>query len=248
MNKNNKASGALVLPAYKETESISKLLIELDSTIPLDWHFVVVDDSPTDETADCVHLVFGTLKRDASNLHILRNSRKSGRGAAIQRGFVFATNAIKPDFLIEMDSDGSHTAEGVLRVLEAPKEEHFVIGSRYLPKSSIIGWSLTRRIFSRLINYVLKYIFRSELNDWTNGLRRYSAKAVAIQLEHEFVNRGFISLSEQTLLLKDHEILPVEVPITFIERVHGSSTVTYRELLDSIKGIFGIYIARKKHC
>lgn len=248
MNKNNKGSGALVLPAYKETESISKLLIELDSTMPLDWHFVVVDDSPTDETADCVHLVFGTLKRDASKLHILRNSQKSGRGAAIQRGFVFATNAIKPDFLIEMDSDGSHTVGAVLKVLDAPKDQHFVIGSRYLPESSIIGWSLTRRIFSRLINYVLKYIFRSELNDWTNGLRRYSAKAVAVQLEHEFANRGFISLSEQTLLLKDHGILPVEVPITFIERIHGSSTVTYRELLDSIKGIVGIYTSRSKNC
>jgi dolichol-phosphate mannosyltransferase len=248
MNKNSNLSGASVLPAYRETESISKILIELDSTIPLDWHFVVVDGSPTDKTADCVCLVFGTLKREASNLYVLQNLRKSSRGAAILWGFVFVTNSMKPDFLIEMDSDGSHTAEGVLRVLEAPKEEHFVIGSRYLSKSSIIGWSLTPRIFSRLINHVLKYIFRSELNDWTNGLRRYSAKAVAIQLEHEFVNRGFISLSEQTLLLKDHEILPVEVPITFIERVRGSGTVTYRELLDSIKGIFGIYIARKKHC
>lgn len=247
MNKNSNVRGVLVLPAYKETESISKLLNDLDSKIPLDWHFIVVDDSPTDETAECVHLIYGTLKREASKLHILRNSRKSGRGAAIQRGFVFATNSIKPDFLIEMDSDGSHTIEAVLRVLEAPKDEHFVIGSRYLPGSSIIGWPLTRRIFSRYINHALKYIFRSELNDWTNGLRRYSAKAVAIQLEHDFTTRGFISLSEQTLLLKDHGILPIEVPITFIERVHGSSTVTYRELLDSIKGIVGIYISRKKN-
>ena len=151
------------------------------------------------------------------------------------------------NFLIEMDSDGSHTIEAVMRVIEAPTDEHFVIGSRYLPGSSIIGWPLTRRIFSRYLNHALKYIFRSELNDWTNGLRRYSAKAVAIQLEHDFTNRGFISLSEQTLLLKDHGILPVEVPITFIERVHGSSTVTYTELLDSIKGIVGIYISRKKN-
>lgn len=246
MNKNSDIGGVLVLPAYKETESISKLLAELDLNVPLDWHFVVVDDSPTDETAEFVHLVFGTLKREASRLHILRNPQKSGRGAAIQRGFVFATNSIKPDFLIEMDSDGSHTVEAVLRVLQAPQDEHFVIGSRYIPESSIIGWPLTRRIFSRFINYVLKYIFRSELNDWTNGLRRYSTKAVAIQLEHEFANKGFISLSEQTLLLMDHGILPVEVPITFIERVHGSSTVTYRELLDSIQGIVGLYISRKK--
>jgi len=243
----NKNSGVLVLPAYKETESISRLLDELDSNIPLNWHFVVVDDSPTNETAECVQLVFSTLKREASNLHILRNSRKSGRGAAIQQGFIFSANSIKPDFLIEMDSDGSHTVEAVLRVLAAPKEEDFVIGSRYLPQSSIIGWSLTRRIFSRIINHILKLIFRSALNDWTNGLRRYSAKAVAIQIEHEFVNRGFISLSEQTLLLKDHGILPIEVPITFIERVHGSSTVTYKELLDSIKGIVGLYVSRKKN-
>lgn len=247
MNKSSSVIGALVLPTYKETVSVSTLLKELDAKIPLDWHFVVVDDSPTSETAECVSLLYSTLRRDASKLHILKNSNKSGRGAAVQQGFIFAASSIEADFLIEMDSDGSHTVEDVLRVLEAPNDQHFVIGSRYLPTSSIKGWPLTRRIFSRAINHVLKYTFKSELNDWTNGLRRYSAKAVAIQIGHEFENKGFISLSEQTLLLRDYGILPFEVPITFIERVYGSSTVTYRELLDSIKGVIGLYISWGRH-
>lgn len=40
-------------------------------------------------------------------------------------------------------------------------------------------------------------------------------------------------------------VLPAEVQVTYIERVHGSSTVRYRELLNSIKGIVELYASKK---
>lgn len=246
MNRETKTTGALVLPAYGETESISKLLIELDSKIPLDWHFIIVDDSPTLQTANIVQETFKSLNRGESKLHLIKNLQKSGRGSAVQQGFTYAKTAIEFDFLIEMDSDGSHTAASVSEIVNAPQDQEFVIGSRYLSESIIEGWPIIRRIFSRVINIVLKRVFHIQLNDWTNGLRRYSARAISLQTEFKFRNKGFICLTEQVLLLTENGIFPLEIPTTFIERVHGSSTVTHTEIINSITGIFGLYSSRKK--
>jgi dolichol-phosphate mannosyltransferase len=233
--------GAVVLPSYNETESISKLILELDSSLPPQWEMVVVDDSPTNETQRNVLEAFQSANRDPSKLHILRNEGKSGRGAAVQRGIGFCMSNLNPEFIIEMDSDGSHTVDSVMRLVSAPKTHEFVIGSRYLKDSKILGWPLLRRVFSILTNMMLRRVFRAQLSDWTNGLRRYSVKASLIQLDHQFTNKGFICLSEQALLLREHEINPFEVPIVFIDRTHGVSTITHMEIWQSVKGIFGLY-------
>lgn len=246
MDKSSDINCALVLPAYRETESISKLLIQLDNDLPRQWNFIVIDDSPTNQTENIVRETFKLLKREERKLHFIKNFEKSGRGAAVQQGFVYALSLFKFDFLIEMDSDGSHTVESVLKLVNAPKNLEFVVGSRYLAESIIKGWPLSRRILSRIINIVIKKAFHIQLNDWTNGLRRYSARAIELQVQYKFENKGFISLSEQALLLHRNHILPSEIPITFIERIHGSSTVTHTEIFDSLKGIIGLYIARRK--
>lgn len=239
--------GALVLPAFNETESIYNLLHELDLHVPLNWHIIIIDDSPSDRTEKYVKMAFSELKREQSTLHLLSNSQKSGRGAAVQQAFSFAIANIDFEFIIEMDSDGSHTFESVLGLLDAPIDQDLVIGSRYLQDSEITGWPLSRRVFSRGTNFLLKKIFGIGISDWTNGLRRYSAKAIEIQHNHKFQNNGFICLSEQILLLCNHGISSFEVPISFVDRTHGASTVTHMEILKSLNGIFGLYKEWKWH-
>ena len=65
--------GAIVLPTYNETESICKLLIELDSNIPLNWYLIIVDDSPTTRTEDLVKEVFAKARRDRDRFHSNRD-------------------------------------------------------------------------------------------------------------------------------------------------------------------------------
>ena len=238
--------GAIVLPTYNETQSIYNLLIELDLNIPLNWYLIIVDDSPTTKTENLVKEVFGKARRDRDRFHFIKNENKSGRGFAVQIGMRYANTKFQSNFVIEMDSDGSHTVESVLKLMSAPADKDFIVGSRYLPSSQIIGWSITRRVFSKIINKYLEGIFGIGLSDWTNGLRRYSKQSIEIQISHKFKNSGFISLSEQALLLHENHILPFEIPITFEERTHGTSTVTRHEIMNAAKGIINIYLGQRR--
>ena len=109
-----------------------------------------------------------------------------------------------------------------------------------------MGWSLERRIFSRLINSILRQVFTSRISDWTNGLRAYSRKAAKEICRHKSLTSGFIYLSEQAVILTNGDFLVGQVPITFLNRTHGESTVTWRELANSISGIILIFKNRKK--
>jgi dolichol-phosphate mannosyltransferase len=144
------------------------------------------------------------------------------------------------EYFLESDADGSHDLQGMRDVIATLSENEFVIGSRYLPESRIIGWPISRRLFSRMINLSLRFLFGLRTHDFTNGLRGYSRRSVLEILASGQMNTGFIYLTEQILILNRVGIKPIEIPITFIDREKGESSVTHRELLDSAVGVVSL--------
>jgi dolichol-phosphate mannosyltransferase len=236
---------AFILPAYKETVSIYKMIVELCHSVPRDSYILIVDDSPDDSTSRYCEDAFRDANWDPENTAVIRNNRKQGRGAAVQVGLNHAFLIESISCFVEMDSDGSHSAEMALAVANEIGKADFCIGSRYLSNSQILGWSLQRRTFSKFINTALRWIFGKGISDWTNGLRGYSRKATKRLCEHKALTSGFIYLSEQAVILSNGDFKVSQVPIIFRERTHGSSTVTWRELANAISGITRIMIKRR---
>ena len=60
------------------------------------------------------------------------------------------------------------------------------------------------------------------------------------------INNGFTYLSEQILIAHAKGLSIFELPIIFIDRVSGESTVTYKEIVNSIKGILLLLLYKKR--
>jgi hypothetical protein len=60
------------------------------------------------------------------------------------------------------------------------------------------------------------------------------------------LNNGFTYLSEQALVIHTKGLSILELPIIFIDRVSGKSTVTYKEIVNSIKGILLLLFHKKR--
>jgi len=226
-----------VLPTYLETESVFNLILELHKNVPSNSRIVVVDDSPGIETIRMVQSAFVTCGWNPENTHVIHSGQKSGRGLAVKRGFEYALSDSEITCFVEMDSDGSHSAQMAMRVSSQVPENDFCIGSRYLSESEIVGWSFQRRVFSRAINRTLRWIFTREISDWTNGLRAYSRPATQTLLARKSLTSGFIYLSEQAVILTKVGFTFCQIPIIFQNRTHGESTVTWREIWNSVSGL-----------
>ena len=238
---------ALVFASYKELETLPTLLKELSTYINSQHVIIVSDDSPEEIRIELVEKCIDALASKESKIDFSFGTSKAGRGAAILRGFKFASEKYGPfDFFIEADSDGSHTAFDINKLIMNKSEADLVIGSRYLPESKIIGWPISRKLFSKMLNSIIPYLLNIKCTDITNGLRRYSTRAVEAFYEEEPKNTGFVYLSEQALIVKNKKLTITEVPITFINRTIGESTVGLKEVLISLRGIFSLIKMEKE--
>lgn len=121
-----------------------------------------------------------------------------------------------------------------------------LIGGRYLSESQIVDWSVQRKIFSKLINFVVPRLLRIPVKAITNGLGRYSLKAINCIFEVKLMNNVFTYLSEKILSVRTKGLSILELPMVFINRVSGTSTVTYKEFFNSVKVILQLLFYKKR--
>ena len=160
---------SVVIPVHDEERSVALLLDELASVLDgagRAWEAVFVDDGSTDGT-------FAALTRlhDAhENVRVVRLRRNFGKAAALQAGFEEATG----DVVVTIDGDLQDDPAEIPRLL-AKLDEGFDLVS---------GWKarrrdpLTRRIPSRVFNWVTGRISGLRLHDLNCGLKAYRAEVV----------------------------------------------------------------------
>ena len=243
----NSIKCVIAIPSYNEVTSLPILIKELSLVLNSDDAVLILDDSPLDNQEKIKSLVTNSFSDSKGMLLFLNSDKKLGRGSAVRRGMQFCKRDF-PNFkyFIECDADGSHQVLDIVKVRDHESQVDLLIGSRYLKESQIIGWSLQRKIFSRLLNFIIPRLLHIPVKDITNGLRRYSPRTIDYILKINPINNGFTYLSEQLLIAHSKGLSTLELPIVFIDRVSGKSTVTYKEIINSIKGILLLLFFKKR--
>ena len=243
----NSVKFVIAIPSYNEVAALPILIKKLSLSLNPDDAVLILDDSSIDNKIKIQSLTREVFIGSKGILLFSNSDEKLGRGSAVRRGMQFCKKHFPNlQYFIECDADGSHQVSDVIKLRDHQSEIDLVIGSRYLPKSQIIGWSVQRRIFSRLLNFIIPKMLGIPVKDITNGLRRYSPKAIDYILKVKQLNNGFTYLSEQIFIVHTKGLSILELPIIFIDRVSGKSTVTYKEVINSIKGILLLFIYKKR--
>lgn len=219
----------VVLPTYQEAENVEAVLRRLRSAVP-HARVLVVDDGSPDGTAELAQ----KLADDLGGVDVLERPAKAGLGSAYRTGFAWGLER-GFDVLVAMDADLSHEPEalpGILKVVDAGAD--LVIGSRYVPGGSTPQWPPVRRFLSVWANRYAAAMLGLAVNDATAGYRAYradvlqridlgSARADGYGFQVELVYR-VVRLGGRI----------VEVPITFVDRVEGSSKMSARIVLEAL--------------
>lgn len=237
----------IAIPSYNEYASLPLLIQGLAPALSEKEAVLILDDSLYEVFAATKQAVVAAFKDSNGVLIFSHYEGKSGRGSAVRRGMRLSFERY-PNLVhfIECDADGSHRVEDIIKVKNSQSTCDLLIGSRYLNGSEIKGWPLQRKIFSKILNVVIPFVLRIPVKDITNGLRRYSPKAIKQILLFEPINKGFIYLSEQALIAQSKKLTICETPIIFTNRAAGRSTITWNEVLVSIKGIMYLTFLKKR--
>ena len=228
----------IIIPAYNEGKNLIELLKKIRSENE-NWSIIIVDDSESFETNKLIE------NYKEKKIYYIKRNLKMGRGSAVRFGFEYSKKN-KFDYILEMDADLSHNPSEIKLLLNKliSKKHDLVIGSRYLKNSKIIGWPIKRRIFSKLSNFLAKFLFGFGLTDYTNGFRVYSADAINELIKYPIENNGFMYLTETFTILKKKNFKISEQATVFINRKKGSSTLRLSEILRSLVGIIKLKLKK----
>ena len=238
---NTKIMKVVIIPSYNETLALAEMLSELRIHLQATDAILVMDDSPKPIANQIDSSCKLALVDSLASYYFINHEGKSGRGSAIRRGIEQSLSFFPNlEYVIECDADGSHRPTDIARIKDSDSHSHMLVGSRYLFESQIVGWPISRRIFSRALNIVIPRLLQIKVSDITNGLRRYSVQAARELIREPQMNMGFIYLSEQALIMKKCGLGIAELPIKFVDRTQGTSTVTRREIFASIQGVISL--------
>jgi len=211
----------VIVPTHDEADNIADLLDGLETHVP-DADVLVIDDASTDETRAIVRARRGFGDR----VRMVERPEKRGLGDAYVHAFGIAL-ADGYDAVVQIDADLSHDPGVLPTMLDlARRDISLVIGSRYVPGGSVVGWPRRRTWLSRWGNRYAAIALGLAINDATAGFRVYRAETLR-RIDLEAVRaEGYGFQIEMTYRAVAAGCSIVEVPITFRDRVAGDSKMS----------------------
>ncbi len=218
----------LILPTYNEAENVEAIMTAaaevLSAAAPEGFRILVVDDGSPDGTGDIADAM--VARHDWAR--VIHRTAKGGIGPAYLAGFAHALRE-GAGYVMEMDSDFSHDPADLARLLEAARgDADLALGSRYVPGGGVTDWGLVRRFISAGGSAYARTVLGLKIRDLTGGFKCFR-REVLTAIDFETVrSRGYAFQVELTYRAVQHGFRVVEVPITFRDRQHGTSKMSWR--------------------
>ncbi len=218
----------VVVPTYNERPNLGTLVhavLELGEA----YRLIVVDDNSPDGTG---HIADDLAARHAGRIEVLHRAAKRGLGPAYIAGFSRALE-LGPDLIAQMDADLSHDPAALPRLVEAARHADLVIGSRYVPGGGTSGWTLWRRVLSRLGGNYARAALGAPITDLTGGYKVWRRSTLARLDLPALRSDGYAFTIEATWRALQQGARVVEAPIVFTDRVAGTSKLSRRIVVEA---------------
>jgi len=159
---------SIVIPIHNEEPAILPLydrLISVLDTLDREYEIIFVDDASTDRSFE----LLANLVETDPRLTVIRLRRNFGQTAALAAGF----DQTRGEVIISLDGDLQHDP-GDIPALLAKIEEGYDIASGW--REHRIDNALTRRIPSRVANWLMSKASGVDLHDFGTTFKAYRAE------------------------------------------------------------------------
>ena len=214
-----------MIPTYNEKENIADLINKILGLKIKNLHIVVVDDNSPDGT----WRIAQKISKNKKNVHLLLRKTKRGRGYAGKDGFVYCLKH-NADVIIEMDADLSHDPKYIPLMLKELDSADLVLGSRRVKGSNEIGRGIIRRAITYFANLYIRLLLGLKVKDCNSGYRCFKREVLEKISPEKLESKGPAIIQEVLFkaYLKGFKIK--EIPITFVNRIKGSSKLGVKQL------------------
>jgi dolichol-phosphate mannosyltransferase len=214
----------VVVPARDEEGGIASTVEHLHLELRLQGvphEIVVVNDGSTDNT----WAILQDLRIRIPELAPVNSPGPHGFGRAVVHGFNHATG----DAVVVMMADESDDCRDVVRYWHKLNEGwECVFGSRFVNGGGVIDYPWLKLRLNRIVNFLIKKLFRITLNDTTNAFKAY--RRSVIEGCRPFLSPHFNLTVELPLKAIVRGFSWTTVPITWRNRRSGDTKLKLKEM------------------
>ncbi|OVA08882.1 Glycosyl transferase [Macleaya cordata] len=225
---------SIIVPTYNERLNIALIVYLVFKHLKdIDFEIIVVDDGSPDGTQEIVKQLQNVYGED--RILLGARPRKLGLGTAYIHGLKHASG----DFVVIMDADLSHHVSAHCdfdSLKQVETDASIVTGTRYVKGGGVHGWNLMRKLTSRGANVLAQTLLWPGVSDLTGSFRLYK-RSVLEDVINSCVSKGYVFQMEMIVRASRKGYHIEEVPITFVDRVYGSSKLGGSEIVEYLKGL-----------
>jgi len=214
---------SIIIPVYNESSQIPitiKKLSVLKNELN-DFEIVFIDNLSSDDTLK--KLKFYTKKKSYFKIY---KSKKRGLGSAISTGIIKSKKKYVCVFMFDLSDDIKDLVK-YFKIISKNKLDA-VFGSRFLSQSKVKNYPKHKLILNRFINNIIKLIFLSDYNDFTNAFKIY--KRSTLNKLFPLVSENFNIFLEIPLKIITRNFSYKIIPINWTGRKKGASKFKIKEL------------------
>lgn len=215
---------SIIIPCRNEEKTIEKTIIKIKKHIIgkiRKFEFILINDFSNDHT----YKICKKLSKKTKNI-TFKNNNKYGLGGAINLGI----NISKNKYIAIVMADLSDDPKDLVKYYNEIQQNDIdaVFGSRFSKDSKVVDYPVKKLIYNRVFNYLVKFLFFSKYNDFTNAFKIY--KKNTLDNIKPFVSENFNIFLEIPLKLivrrKKYKI----ISINWTNRKTGKSKFKVNEL------------------
>lgn len=176
----------LFIPAYNCEKQITRVLGQLDSEImKYITEVIVINNRSTDNTEKVILDFIG--RHEDFPIKLLRNHENYGLGGSHKVAFDYAIQN-NFDYVIVLHGDAQGDIYDFLPVLRSEyyKKHDAVLGARFMPGSSLIGYSAFRTFGNIIYDFLFAFVIGRRVYDLGSGLNMYNVSMLKNRYYEKF--------------------------------------------------------------
>jgi len=201
---------SIIVPVYNEQGSLNQLYREIKDNVQdkYSWELIFINDGSSDKSKE---IILDLVNSD-SNVKLIDFLINKGKSEALNAGFKKCTGNI----VLTLDADLQDDPNEIGAFVSKVKETNGLVS----------GWkknrldSLSKRIQSKIFNFVLRFLTKIKLHDFNCGFKAYPLDAVKMINIYGGLHR-FIPV-----LVKNNGFAISELVVNHRKRKHGYSKYT----------------------
>ena len=213
---------SIIIPCRDEQENAKIITKNIQENCKYkNFEIIFINDFSEDQTEQ----VLNEISSEFKNISYF-NNKKKGLGGAIKLGLKKCTG----NYITIMMADSADSIEDLNTYISLMKNTEFdaIFGSRFIKGSEIVDYPKIKLIINRLGNYLTKFFFLSDYNDFSNSFKIYR-KDIFNHI-NPIVSEDFNIFLELPLKTITRGFTYKIIPIKYYNRTVGTAKFKIKEL------------------